>query len=174
MTNHIKHWMMQWNLFDQHLSHWLHLPQQVLLLLLRLMLAWVFFKSGLLKWQSWDSTLELFAYEYAVPLLPPTLAACLGTAAELILPPLLALGILLRPVTLALFVFNAVAMLSYPDISPAGSKDHQLWGLGFIVLFFLGAGRFSLGHLMMQRHTQPHTQPHTQAHAQPISAKATP
>lgn len=155
MINVIKRGIMQWNLVDQGLSRWLQLPQQLLLLLLRLMLAWIFFKSGLLKLQSWDSTVELFAYEYAVPLLPPTLAAYLGTAAELVLPPLLALGILMRPVSLALFVFNAVAMLSYPDISPAGIKDHQLWALGFIVLFFLGAGRFSLGHLIARPSTLP-------------------
>lgn len=136
---------------DALLADGLRYPQHVLLLLLRLALAWVFFKSGLLKLQSWDSTLELFAYEYAVPWLSPQVAAVLGSAAELLFPPLLALGLLTRPVALALFVFNAVALLSYPDISPAGVKDHQLWGLGLACLFFVGAGALSGDQVLARR-----------------------
>ena len=47
----------------------------VSILALRLWVAWVFFKSGMLKFNSWDSTLYLFEYEYAVPLIPFELAA---------------------------------------------------------------------------------------------------
>ncbi len=61
---------------------------------LRVYVAHIFFKSGLVKLQSRDSTLALFEYEYAVPLLPPDIAAYLGTAAELALPALVALGLL--------------------------------------------------------------------------------
>jgi putative oxidoreductase len=139
ITSLCRHWLRM----DRRLGLWLHWPQDLVLLGLRLWLAWIFFKSGLLKFQSWDVTLELFAYEYAVPLLSPTLAAWLATAAELLLPPLLALGLLTRPVVLALLALNAVAALSYPDISPAGIKDHQLWGLAMLWLFLQGAGRLS-------------------------------
>src|SRR5262249_57023588 len=62
-------------------------------LAIRLCVAKGVFMSGLTKIQSWDSTLSLFENEYAVPLLSPELAAYLGTAAELCLPPLLVLGI---------------------------------------------------------------------------------
>lgn len=127
---------------------WLRYPQNVLLLLLRVGLAWIFFKSGLLKIQSWDSTLSLFEYEYAVPFLSPHVAAVVGTAAELLLPPLLALGLLTRPAALALFVFNIVAWISYPDISAAGSKEHQTWALGFMILFFIGPGALSCDFLL--------------------------
>ena len=58
----------------------------LLLLFTRLWVAWVFFKSGMVKYNSWDSTLYLFEYEYQVPLLPWQIAAYMGTAAELILP----------------------------------------------------------------------------------------
>lgn len=133
-----------WTRWNQRLDSWLRGPQDLLLLVLRLWVAWVFFKSGLLKLQSWEVTLELFAYEYAVPLLPPALAAVLATAAELLLPPLLAVGLLSRPAALALLLLNAVAALSYPDISAAGLKDHQLWGLALAWLFLQGAGRLSL------------------------------
>ena len=61
-------------------------------LLARLYVAKVFLLSGLTKVRDWDITLALFADEYQVPLLSPTLAAWLGTGAELLLPVLLALG----------------------------------------------------------------------------------
>jgi putative oxidoreductase len=119
-------------------------------LAIRLYVADVFFRSGLVKLQTWDSTLMLFEYEYAVPLLSPALAAWLGTAAELILPPLLALGLAGRGTALALFVFNLVAVTSYPDISPAGVKDHVLWGFLLAATFFHGPGSLSLDRLLQR------------------------
>ena len=53
---------------------------------IRLWVANVFWKSGLTKIQSWDTTLALFEHEYHVPLLSPQLAALLGTATELTFP----------------------------------------------------------------------------------------
>ena len=48
----------------------------------RLGLAWIFWKSGLTKIQSWESTVMLFQYEYKVPLLSPEIAAFLGIGVE--------------------------------------------------------------------------------------------
>ena len=59
----------------------------------RVYVGWQFFKSGLLKIGSWESTLGLFHDEYQVPLLPPALAAVAGTAGELVFPVLLVLGL---------------------------------------------------------------------------------
>ncbi len=126
----------------------------VLDLALRLYVANVFFKSGLVKIQSWTSTLALFEYEYAVPLLSPVAAAYLGTAAELLLPPFLALGLGGRLAALALFVFNWVAVISYPDISDAGVKDHILWGWLLAVAFFHGPGKLSIDNLLARWHRQ--------------------
>lgn len=120
-------------------------------LAIRLYVSQVFFGSGLVKIQSWDSTLSLFANEYAVPLLPPELAAYLGTAAELCLPPLLALGLAGRFTALAMFVFNFVAATSYHDISDAGIREHILWGALLAVTFFHGPGMLSIDHLV-KRH----------------------
>ena len=117
-------------------------------LALRLYVANVFLKSGLVKLQSWSSTLSLFEYEYAVPLLPPVLAAYLGTAAELALPVLLVLGLGGRLAAIALFIFNWIAVIAYPDISDAGVKDHILWGWLLAVAFFHGPGKLSLDHLI--------------------------
>ncbi|MDM8566231.1 DoxX family protein [Candidatus Halobeggiatoa sp. HSG11] len=117
----------------------------------RLYVAWIFFKSGLVKIQSWDTTVMLFEYEYNVPFLSPHLAAVLGTAAEFILPALFLLGLGGRLSVIALFVFNLVAVISYPDISPAGIQQHMLWGFMLIMLFFYGFGKLSLDHMISSR-----------------------
>jgi putative oxidoreductase len=114
------------------------------LLGIRLYVAHVFFKSGLTKINDFSSTIALFESEYKVPILPPDLAAYAGTAAELVLPILFAAGIFSRPVAISLFLFNLVAMTSYPDISDVGRVDHLLWGALILVVVFFGAGRFSM------------------------------
>lgn len=115
----------------------------LLLLFCRLWVAWVFFNSGLTKIASWDSTLFLFEYEYQVPILPWELAAYLGTAAELILPVFLALGLLSRPMAAILFVFNIIAVVSYPVLWDKGFYDHQLWGLMILNVVVWGPGVIS-------------------------------
>lgn len=120
-------------------------------LAVRLFVASVFFKSGLTKIASWDSTLALFNNEYAVPLLPPEAAAVLGTGIELMIPVLLTLGLGTRLAALVLFVFNIIAVISYPDLSSAGLKDHQTWGLLLLVTLLHGPGKLSLDHLIERR-----------------------
>ena len=121
------------------------------LLGLRVYVANVFFKSGLTKIQDFSSTVALFENEYKVPIISPTLAAVSGTAAELILPALLVAGLASRPIALALFVFNIVAVVSYPDISESGIKDHVLWGTMILVVVFFGAGRLSIDQWLKSR-----------------------
>ncbi|WP_375751927.1 DoxX family protein [Vibrio sp. HN007] len=123
----------------------------VFLLFLRLWVAWVFFKSGLTKISSWDSTLYLFELEYQVPVISWQLAAYLGTAAELILPVFVGLGLLTRPMAFALFVFNIVAVVSYPLLWEKGFYDHQLWGLMILNIIVWGAGKISLDHLIKRK-----------------------
>ncbi|HZZ91740.1 MAG TPA: DoxX family protein [Usitatibacter sp.] len=117
--------------------------QPVFALLVRLYVARVFFLSGLTKLRDWHITRALFENEFHVPLLPPELAAYLGTGAEIGLPILLAAGLGTRFAAAALFVFNIVAVVSYPDLSDAGLKDHMLWGALLLVSFVYGPGRWS-------------------------------
>jgi len=117
---------------------------------LRIGLAMIFFQSGLTKVASWDSTVALFESEYQVPFLSPLLAAWLATGVELIAPALLVLGLFTRTSALALFVLNAVAVISYPDISEAGVKEHQFWGILLAVLIAYGSGRLALDHLLQR------------------------
>lgn len=125
--------------------------QDVFLLTIRLWLAKVFFMSGLTKIQSWETTLMLFEYEYSVPLIPAELAAYLATAAELAIPVFLVFGLLTRINVVALFVLNVVAAISYADLSPAGEKDHVIWGLMTVVLFLYGPGRIAADWLIARK-----------------------
>jgi len=118
---------------------------------IRLLLASVFFNSGLTKIASWSTTLALFDGEYMVPFLSPEVAAWLGTGAELFFPVLLVLGLGARFAAIGLFVLNAVAVISYPDLSEAGLKDHQYWGLLLLVVALHGPGRLSLDRLIRRK-----------------------
>jgi len=120
-------------------------------LALKLWVANVFFKSGLTKIQSFETTIMLFEYEYSVPLLSPTLAAYMGTAAELVLPVLLVIGLAGRYAALALFVFNIVAAISYPDISAMGLSQHYLWGMALLMLTLYGPGKWSMDHFICKK-----------------------
>ena len=121
------------------------------LLGLRVYVANAYFKSGLTKIQDFSSTVALFENEYKVPIISPTLAAASGTVAELVLPAWLVAGLASRPTALALFVFNIVAVVSYPDISDSGVKDHVLWGTMILVVLIFGSGRFSFDHWLKAR-----------------------
>lgn len=118
---------------------------------IRLLVASVFFKAGLTKLASWSSTLALFENEYAVPLLSPQVAAYLGTGVELGLPVLLVLGLGTRLAAIVLFVFNIVAVISYPDLSEVGLRDHQYWGLLLLLTAFHGPNRLSFDHFLRRK-----------------------
>lgn len=113
-------------------------------LVLRCWVAYAFWISGLLKLRTWDSTLYLFEYEYAVPFLPPEIAAVLGTAVELCGPVLLAVGLFGRGAAALLFLFNIVAVVSYPDLGAAGIEQHKVWGVMLLVCLLHGPGNCSL------------------------------
>jgi putative oxidoreductase len=114
----------------------------------RLWVANVFWRSGLASIHDWQTTLDLFQYEYRVPLLPPHAAAVLGTGVELIFPILLAIGLAGRLSAFVLFVFNLIAVISYPALSEAGLKDHTYWGILLLVTLLHGPGRISLDYLI--------------------------
>ncbi|MBV1959402.1 MAG: DoxX family protein [Pseudomonadales bacterium] len=126
------------------LFSWLEKLSAVLDIALRIWIARVFFMSGLTKIQTWDTTLMLFEYEYSVPVIPFQLAAYMATAGELMLPVLLVLGLFTRFGLAGLFVLNLVAAISYPDISPAGTQQHIMWGLMMVVLLIHGPKLFSV------------------------------
>jgi putative oxidoreductase len=138
------------NLFDRILAAWqsivvaLDALQPLAALAARVYVAQAFFLSGLTKIRDWDTTLALFTDEYHVPLLPPALAAVMGTGGELVLPVLLALGLGGRFAALGLSVVNLVAVLSLSEIAPAALQQHVFWGALLAGIAVFGPGKWSL------------------------------
>ena len=125
--------------------------QPLALLAARLYVAQAFFLSGLTKLRDWDTTLALFADEYQVPLLPVPVAAFAGTAAELVLPVLLALGLGGRFAAAGLSVVNVVAVISLAEIAPVALQQYQFWGSLLLALVLWGPGRWSMDALLHKR-----------------------
>ncbi|MFD1106426.1 DoxX family protein [Sphingobium olei] len=125
------------------------LPDALLLLVGRLAIASIFFLSGRTKVEGvltiTDSTYELFRTEYALPLLPPDIAAVMGTAAEHVFPILLVLGLGTRFSALALLMMTAVIeIFVYPDAWPT----HLGWVAILLPLIARGGGGWSMDALL--------------------------
>jgi putative oxidoreductase len=133
------------------LAGWLDSAAPLLDLGIRLYVADVFFRSGLLKVSNWSGTLYLFENEYHVPLLPPEAAAVLGAFGELAFPPLLALGVVTRFAALSLTFVNLVAVVSYWHVlggNDAALAQHVFWGTLLLVTLCHGPGKLSMDHYL--------------------------
>jgi putative oxidoreductase len=130
---------------DAHLSR---IPHELIALLARLCVGTIFLRSGLLKLEGWadGTTLALFREEYRLPLLSPELAAWLGTAAELALPPLLFVGLLTRPAALGLLgVTLTIQVFVYPN----AFDTHGVWAVALLYLLKFGPGSLALDRLLV-------------------------
>lgn len=121
---------------------------------IRIFVASVFWKSGMVKCMNMDSTIWLFANEYQVPILSPSCAAYLSTVVELVFPVLLVLGLFSRFSACILFICNLIAVSSYPGLHDAGVQLHIMWGLMLLVTITHGPGKLSLDHFIWKRMTQ--------------------
>src|SRR5689334_18404345 len=130
--------------------------QPLALLAARLYVTDVFWRSGWLKLTSWSSTLDLFRDEYHVPVLPPELAAVVGTFGELFFPGLLVLGLFGRFGALGTFAVNAMAVVSYAHVLfaegyEAALGNHILWGVLLLGLTVFGPGKISIDAFLERR-----------------------
>jgi len=133
--------------------------QPISLLLFRLWVALAFWRAGVVKLGDPMGTAYLFNYEYQVPILSPDMAAMLGTYVELIVPWFLAFGLMGRVSASFLFVYNIVAVISYPALWPHGLWidfignefiDHKAWGLMLLALALYGPGKLSIDAALSQ------------------------
>jgi putative oxidoreductase len=113
--------------------------EDVLLIIVRLWIANIFFKSGLVKIEDFDNTLSLFQDEYMVPFVNHYFAAYSATFFELVCSSLIALGLFTRLAALPLLGMTAVIQFTY-DMH----DDHFYWAVILALLFIRGAGFFSL------------------------------
>ena len=128
---------------DRLLANLERFPLSILLLAMRISVGAVFFRSGLLKLDSWQFAIQLFRDEYQVPLLDPLLAAQIATAVELGVPPLLFAGLATRLATLPLLGMIAVIQVF---VYPNAWNDHLLWASALALVLTRGPGVFSLDH----------------------------
>ncbi|GJL89615.1 MAG: NADH dehydrogenase [Minwuia thermotolerans] len=115
------------------------------LVLFRVWIAWIFFASGLTKIDDFGNTILLFQYEYAVPLIPPALAAWLATFFELAAPVAILLGLFCRLATLPLIVMTLVIQFTYLD-----HADHFWWLAILGLLALRGPGPLALDSLLQR------------------------
>ncbi len=123
------------------------------LLLLRLPVAVVFWRSGRTRVEGWNifeiSEAQAFLFEYEFGLPFPVLMAHVTAVAEHILPVLLVLGLFTRVGALAMLTMTAVIQLFvYPD---AWLNAHMFWVTILFAVVVLGPGKISLDHLIGKR-----------------------
>lgn len=95
------------------------------------------------------ATFALFAEEYKLPFISPTIAAYIATALEVALPVLLLLGLLTRLSALGLLAMTLIIQIFvYPD---AWWTAHAYWAALLIVIIARGPGAISLDHLLFRR-----------------------
>lgn len=142
------------------LTAWLasRLPESVALLVLRVALGGIFWRSGRTKIEEGtlfsisDQAYALFEYEYTGLPLPPAIATPMATLAEHLLPLLLVLGLLTRFSALGLLVMTLVIQIFvYPE---AWWQTHILWFAMAAILVSRAGGLFSLDAALAGRRTQ--------------------
>lgn len=114
------------------------------ILALRLFIGLVFFLSARTKVEGLsltEATYTLFEYEYALPLIPPRMAAILATVMEHLLPLALFAGLFTRLAALGLLAMTAVIQIF---VYPLAWPTHGLWAAALLVLIVQGPERFSL------------------------------
>jgi putative oxidoreductase len=132
------------------------IPAWLPLLVLRLTLARPFFASGLTRWDGWFTlsfgTKILFAQEYKlhvfgaeIPFPMPELVAAMASTAEIVLPILVAFGLLTRWAALGLLCMTAVIQLTYPD---AWRDYHLPWAAMALAIMTFGPGLISIDRLL--------------------------
>ncbi len=138
-----------------------HIPETLTLLVARLALFTVFWRSAQTKisggeflgqnWAFWEvseSTKLLFEYEYDLPLLPADIAAYLATFGEFFLSLLLLLGLFTRLGAAGLLAMTAVIQfLVYPEAWPT----HILWLAALLYVLKDGAGKLSIDYLIYRK-----------------------
>ena len=120
-------------------------PMSLLEFGMRLAVGATFFRSGMNKFESFDTAIALFRDEYRLPLLPPDIAAYVGTTVELSAPVLLVLGLFARLGAAALLVMTlTIQFLVYPENWP----EHLMWASILIYVLRNGPGTLSVDRLV--------------------------
>ncbi|NNJ72957.1 MAG: DoxX family protein [Enterobacterales bacterium] len=134
------------------------IPESLTLLVARIALATVFWKSAQTKiasgdflgqkWAFYDlsaSTTMLFEYEYDLPLIPPEIAAYMATFAEFFLSIFILLGLFTR---LSAFGFLMMTLVIQVFVYPDAWPTHILWAGLLLYVLKEGPGKLSLDRVL--------------------------
>lgn len=120
------------------------IPFSLIQLAARVAVSHVFWQSAQSKLASWPVTLQLFANEYNLPFIDPSIAAPLATAAELTGSVLIFLG-LFSPLA-ALMLLGVVSVIQI-FVYPENWAEHLLWASLLLLVLTRGAGVLSLDYV---------------------------
>lgn len=152
------------------LIQWVHrvlsgIPDTFIAIVARFSIAAVFWKSGQTKVEGlaidivdgtftpgWptlsDSAIFLFREEYALPVVPPELAALAAASAEHLFPILILIGLATRLSAMALLVMTLTIQLF---VYPSAYAVHGVWAAALLFLMAKGPGWLSLDHWLARR-----------------------
>ena len=95
-----------------------------------------------------QSTYFLFEHEYALPVIPPQIAAHMATYAEHLFPILLMLGLFTRFAALSLLIMTAVIQIF---VYPEAWNVHMWWAVALLYLIRYGGGALAIDRLLEKR-----------------------
>lgn len=130
-------------IYDKIIDFIVRCTQDMLLLIIRVYVASIFFQSGWHKVQyalegNWYKTVFLFKQVHPIPYLPAEISAIIGTGAEVGFSLMLALGIMGRIGALGLLGVTAVITFAVHS-----HFTHAFWALLLAVSFVMGPGKLS-------------------------------
>lgn len=111
----------------------------ILLLSIRIIVGFVFLRSGLVKFSNVDAAILLFEYEYQVPLLNPTFAAYVSMIFEIGCGALIIGGLFTRIAALPLIIMSIVIQL-FVEQNP----EHITWIIMLSTLAIYSGGVLSI------------------------------
>jgi putative oxidoreductase len=117
------------------------IPLSLVQLAGRISVAHVFWQSAQTKLASWPVTVQLFTFEYRLPIIDPAIAAPLATGAELVGAVLLFFGLFARFGALVLLGVTATIQIL---VYPSHWGEHLLWTSILLLILARGPGKISI------------------------------
>lgn len=128
----------------------------IIALILRIWLSYIFLIAGMARVKNWDSQEFLFTDIHPVPFLPGGVAQYVTTAGELVLPIFCALGFFGRASATGLLLMTMVIQFVVAQTPQGiengiGNAEHYYWMIMAATLICYGPGKWSVDQLILNR-----------------------
>lgn len=118
----------------------------ITMLVARIYVAKIFWDSGVLKFEDWETTIYLFREEFKLPIISPETAATLAVYMEVGLPVLLVVGLASRMAAGGLFVMTLVI-----EFLVDSSPHHHFWMIILALIVTHGPNVLSLDYFFRKK-----------------------